>query len=465
MPDTRPLAKFLSRRTRVLSISVVALIVVTVAEWHFDLDFSLGVFYVFPVLIAASVLNWWQIVLSAMFCAFVRGLFSTGFPPIEFWLRFLMASMAYGGAGLFVGEVSRNRRAIVEAYTKLKIERNMRQQAEEQLRLLAESSPAAILTMNARGEVLSANRAANEMLGIDSPDTLIGRQIQDHVPVFASALRVSTGSSFVRASSAGWARKLSGVRFPVASWFSTYGADQDRRLAGIMVDMSEEMRDRELEAFRHFGEYNRLLASAVSHEIRNMCLAIRVVTSNLHKKPELEGDLDVGALGTLVESLSRMASFELGEHTDADSTWVDLRAVLEELRVVIEQDWLESGGSIRWEVDTLTLVRGDSHSILQVFLNLTQNSLRAAQHTGAPMLTVRGAVNDNKVVISLIDSGPGIPNPATLFQPFRPDADGSGLGLYISRTIMKSFGGELRHVPTEKGCRFDVIFPAQGARP
>lgn len=464
MPDTRPVAKFLSRRARVLSLAFVALIVVTVVEWYFHLDFSLGVFYVFPVLIAASVLNWWQIVFAAMFCAYVRGFFTPGYQPIEFWLRFLMAAMAYGGAGLFVGEVSRNRRAIVEAYTKLKIERNMRQQAEEQLRLLAESSPAAMLTINARGEVLSANRAAHEMLGLAPPDALIGRQIQEHVPVFAGALRMSTGSSFMRASSAGWARKVNGVSFPVASWFSTYGADQDRRLAGIMVDMSEEMRDRELESFRHFGEYNRLLASAVSHEIRNMCLAIRVVTSNLQRKPELEEDADLGALSTLVDGLSRMASFELVEHTDVDSTWVDVRAVLEELRVVIEQDWSESGGSIHWEVDSLPAVRGDSHSILQVFLNLTLNALRASQQTGDPELTVRGVVDDNKVVISLIDSGPGIPNPSKLFQPFRPDADGSGLGLYISRTIMRSFGGELRHVPTEKGCRFDVIFPAQEAR-
>jgi signal transduction histidine kinase len=464
MPETRPVAKFLSGRARVLALAFLSLVLVTVAEWYFNLDFSLGVFYIFPVLIAGSVMNWWQTVLAAAFCAYVRGQFTPPMPLIETWLRFLMAMLAYGGAGLFMGEVSRNRRAIVESYTKLKIERNMREQVEQQLRLLAESSPAAILTMNHRGEVLSANRTANEMLGVAEGDTLVGKSIEPHVPVFAGALRMSKGPNFVRASSAGWARKLDGVRFPVASWFSTYGAAEERRLAGILVDMSEEMRDRELEAFRHFGEYNRLLASAVSHEIRNMCLAIRVVTSNLIRKPELEEDADLGALSTLIDGLGRMASFELQEHQNAGGTSTDLRAVLEELRVVIETDWTDAGGSIHWDVGALPSVRGDQHSLLQVFLNLSQNSLRASQQNGQAMLTVRGAVEQDRVVVSLIDSGPGIENPAVLFQPFRPDADGSGLGLYISRTIMRSFGGDLKFVPVELGCRFDVFLPLGGTR-
>jgi len=138
--------------------------------------------------------------------------------------------------------------------------------------------------------------------------------------------------------------------------------------------------------------------------------------------------------------------------------------VLEELRVVIEVDWSDAGGSIHWDVGPLPSVRGDEHSLLQVFLNLSQNSLRASQQNGTPSLTVRGSLEQDRVVVSLIDSGPGIPNPTTLFQPFRPDADGSGLGLYISRTIMRNFGGELKFVPTESGCRFDVVFPPQGSR-
>ncbi|MEI9812433.1 MAG: PAS domain-containing sensor histidine kinase [Acidobacteriota bacterium] len=451
----------MNRRARVLTLAFALLITVVAAEWYSQLDFSLGVLYILPVLVAATVLNRWQTLLMAASCALIRGQFTPGLPPIEYWLRFTMAMLAYSGGGLLLGELSRNRRSIVDAYTKLKIEKEMRQQAEEQLRLLAESSPAAILTLNQKGHVLSANRAANEMLGVHEPDTLVGRDISEHVPVLAGALRISTRENYVRASAAGWARKLNGIQFPIASWFSTYDTAQQRCLAGILVDTSEDMRDRELESFRHFGEYNRLLASAVSHEIRNMCLAIRVVTTNLRQKPGLVEDADFAALSTLVEGLGRMSSFELQNGEDATSGWTDPSVVLEQLRVVIEPDWSDAGGTIEWDVAKLPLVRGDEHSLLQVFLNLSQNSLRAAQQLPSPTLRVQGRLEGTGVVVSLMDSGPGIANANKLFQPFRPDADGSGLGLYISRTIMRSFGGELVFVPTDTGCRFDVKLSAE----
>jgi two-component system sensor kinase FixL len=466
MPDSRPISRLLVHRWRVLAFAAAALVLITVAEWYSELDFPLSVFYILPVLIAASVLNRAQIVIAAAGCAYAHGYFLSDLSPAQYWLTLVMALFAYGGAGLFIGELSRNRRALVEAYTQLKIEQQMRYRAEDQLRLLADTSPAAILTLNYRGEVLSANRAAHDLLGVEAPGSLIGKPVSENIPVFAGALRMASESKSVRASASSWARKVNGVRFPVATWFSTYGAGEDRFLAGILVDMSEEVRDRELESFRHFGEYNRLLASAVSHEIRNMCMAIRVVTSNLRMKPGLAQDVDFGALSTLVDSLSRIASFELQNKKEHDSGWCDPRAVLDELRVVITPDWADAGGAIQWDLETLPMVHADGHSLLQVFLNLSQNSLRVAVQEGMePALSVRARVEKNQVKVSLVDSGPGISDPSRLFQPFRPDSDGSGLGLYISRTIMRSFGGDLKHVVTESGCQFDVIVPSLPDRP
>jgi signal transduction histidine kinase len=97
---------------------------------------------------------------------------------------------------------------------------------------------------------------------------------------------------------------------------------------------------------------------------------------------------------------------------------------------------------------------------LQVFLNLSQNSLRAVQQLPNPRLEIRTRTANNMAVISFIDSGTGISDSSRLFQPFRPDADSSGLGLYISRSLVRSFGGELTFVPTDSGCRFDITLPA-----
>lgn len=451
-------------RINVLLFSALLLAAVMVLEWFQDLEYSLGLFYVLPVVLAATVLNWWWTLLVALICVCARSLFTLGLSPIEFWLRFMMAFMAYTGAGCLVSVTSRNRREILSAYARLRMEEDLRRNAEDRLRILVESSPAAIMTLNQKAEVLAANRAAHEFLGFTQPGSLIGKCIDEYVPVFSGALRVAPGGGHMRVSSSSWAKRANGMHFPVAVWFSTYEDGGQLRLAGILVDMSEEIRERERETFRYLTDSSRLLAGAVAHEIRNMCSAIRVVTSNLRRYPGITLDADYGALNTLVESLTRIAAFELASGKDQFAARVDVTAVLEELRLIMEPDWTEIGGSIHWNVQgVLPYFHADEHALLQVFLNLSQNSLRAVQRGGTPHLEIRVSAENGQARITFHDSGPGMDDASRLFQPFRENADGSGLGLYVSRALLRGFGGELTYVPTERGCRFDVVLPTYPA--
>jgi C4-dicarboxylate-specific signal transduction histidine kinase len=61
------------------------------------------------------------------------------------------------------------------------------------------------------------------------------------------------------------------------------------------------------------------------------------------------------------------------------------------------------------------------------------------------------------VVIRFEDTGVGVPFPEQLFRPFQPGADGAGLGLYVSRAIVRSFRGELRYEVRPAGCCFAVV--------
>jgi two-component system sensor kinase FixL len=448
-------------RGRMLALAVLLLLALMALEWSSDLDVSLGIFYVFPIAAAATVLTRPQILLAACLCAFVRGQFTLGLSPVETLLRFAMATLAYSGIGLLIVEMTQRRHRMHEAYERLRIEKTMRYRAEGSLRLLADSSPAAIVTMNASGDVLSANRAAAEMLGLASIDEVTGIVIQQQVPLLASVLVRGPSDRPMRTATTSWARRSDGQVFPIHVWLSTYGDGDERCLAGIIVDSSEEVRDREREAFRHFLDYNRLLAGAVSHEIRNMCSAIRVMTSNLARQPGLAGDVDFRALEHLVDGLARIASFELRNGgAIVTSTPVDLHQVLDQLRVVIEPDWEDIDGTIDWQLENASLrVHADPHSLLQVFLNLSQNSLRAAQTAAVRRLEVLARRDGATVLVSVTDSGPGVRDAEVLFHPFRPGADGSGLGLYVSRTLVRAFGGDLRFVPTAAGCRFDVTLP------
>lgn len=448
------------QRMGVLAAAVASLAAVTLLEWHLALDFSLGVFYVFPVMIASMALTWIQVVLFAAFCAWTRSFFIPEMPVIETWLRFVMALIAYAGAGLLVAEVNRNRRVLSAAFKQVKLEQQMRHEAEYQLRALADSSPAAILTLDSQSVVLAANRAGHELLGFQEPGSLLGRCIADHVPVFAGALRVSQGTRLMRTSASSWARRADGTVFPVATWFSTYREGGETYLAGILVDTSEDVRERERENFRHLYHNNRLLASAVSHEIRNLCLALRVVVTNLRRQPGLEDAPDFVALAALSENLTRVSSFDLRRKIDQNAANTDVRAVLDQLRLVIEPDWNEIGGSIQWDLDgTLPPAHADAHLLLQVLLNLAHNSLRAVQEVEDRRLFVRARTRETDVVIDFVDSGPGIEDASILFQPFRAESSGTGLGLYISRNLVRSCGGDLSFVPAASGCHFEISLP------
>jgi len=455
------------RRRRAPAIAgALALVAAIMAiEWYSELDFSLGVLYVLPLLVVGTVLTRLQMLAAAVLSALLRGQFTGDLPFIEYWLRFLMATLAYAGSGLLVVEISERRRRLLRAYHRLEVEKSARSRAEDSLRLLAESSPAAIVTLNSRAEVIGANRAAAEILGYESADELDGHSLTEHVPIFASALRKSPGGRPLRTSSTSWARRVNGQIFPITVWFSTYGEGSARRLAGILVDTSEEVRDRERQAFRHFLDYNRLLAGSVAHEIRNLCSAIRVVSTNLSRRLLVQDDVDFRALANLVDGLTRIASFELETGMESTVYSTDLHQVFDQLRVVIEPDWTDLNGSIAWQLEDATLrVPADPHAILQVFLNLSQNSLRAVQRSnGDAHLAIAARRDGGNVVVSVTDSGPGVQDTSLLFQPFRENSDGSGLGLYVSRAIVRTFGGDLRFVPTEFGCRFDVTLPCEPA--
>lgn len=438
-----------------MPLAAVLVAILVLFEWRSKLDVSLGIFYVFPIAVAATALNRWQIIAVAATCAFLRGLFTPQYTGLEFGLRYTMALLAYSGMGLLIFEMSRNRRIVIAHYARLKLEQELRRRAEEQLRILAESSPAAILTLDHGGKVIAANRASHDIFGITAPDTLLDRDIDGLVPTLGSAVKLHAGQRQVRTSAWTWAKRADGTMFPIATWFSTYGDGRDHHLAAIVVDVSEEVRDREMENFRHVLSYNRLLAGAVSHEIRNLCSAASMVASNLGRRPEVAADADFQALNQLVGGLTKLASFELSKNVTARSA--SLGAVLDNLRVVVETDWREIDGQIEWLLPAqLPDVQADSHGLLQIFLNLAQNSLRAVDGGAVRQLTIEVETTGESVRISFIDSGPGVSHPETLFHPFRSNSDGSGLGLYISRALARSFSGDLIHVPQSTGCRFDL---------
>ncbi|PYS55412.1 MAG: PAS domain-containing sensor histidine kinase [Acidobacteria bacterium] len=446
---------FLSKN-RKASLGVAALLIAAIAilDWRIELNISLGTLYLFPMLIIGACLTGWQIALAATLCVFLNEqldpfpwMMESGVP------RIILTFTSYFGTALFVSEVTRRQRQTMHYARQIERESELRRQAEEQMQILIESSPAAILTIDSDGAVLLANSAAHQLLGLAS-GTLPGRHVADFLPEIAHVPSLSAGRPF-RTVMQCRGRRNNGEMFVAGIWFSTYRTASGPLLTAIVLDASQDLRDREEFGLRQLMATTRILVGTVSHEIRNLCGAIRIVYTNLSRKRAVTDNEDFHALGTLVEGLEKIASIELRQSAEDRVCATDLQAILDELKIIIEPSMRESGTMLRWEVPPgLPEVWADRESLLQVFLNLTQNSERAMREQSRKELIVQAFVKDPSVLIRFRDTGPGVAIPERLFTPFQADADATGLGLYVSRALLRNFDGDLRHEPHAPGCSF-----------
>jgi C4-dicarboxylate-specific signal transduction histidine kinase len=98
--------------------------------------------------------------------------------------------------------------------------------------------------------------------------------------------------------------------------------------------------------------------------------------------------------------------------------------------------------------ESLPVVEADRVQLQQVLLNLVMNGIEAMHETDASrrQLTLRTVISNGSVVAAVSDRGMGI-EPAKAEQLFKPfhttKANGMGMGLAISRSIIESFGGKL----------------------
>jgi C4-dicarboxylate-specific signal transduction histidine kinase len=128
---------------------------------------------------------------------------------------------------------------------------------------------------------------------------------------------------------------------------------------------------------------------------------------------------------------------------------LELCAVLTDSIALIEAQARENGVTLQTEIPTTPIrVRADYVHIQQVILNLALNAIEAMRDVPLERrsLQIRLQTKDDKAIISISDSGPGIPaeKMATIFNPFvTSKAEGTGLGLSIARTIIATYGGRI----------------------
>ena len=401
----------------------------------------------------------WQTIAVALVCAFLQEAFSN-LPESEAIFRLALSSIGFSGTGLFISELLNNRRIVLAHVDELESEVRLRRDAEDQLQVLIESNPAAIVTIDANGQILLANRAAQQLLAPDA-SSLKGHRINSYLPSLQNVLQTQPSRMF-RTTLQCRGQRSNGEVFLGGVWFSTYNSVAGPRLAAVIVDLSEDLRSREDLSLEHLLKSSRILVGAMAHEVRNLCAAAVVLQKNLSRVPELDHNEDFQALSSLIQGLERISTLSVKPFPADAAATVDLTSLLDEARVLIQGACRESDIALEWQVgENLPLARADRYGLVQVFLNLAKNSQRAMESTKTKKVRVSTSVQGGRVAIRFEDTGVGIAHPENLFRPFQPNSQSGGLGLYVSRSIMRSFGGDLLYEPQPKGCCFAIVVPAQ----
>lgn len=210
-------------RSTVLVASGFAVLAIAALDWWTKPYFSMGFLYLFPIMLAAGFLPRWAIVALGIGCALLSERFSN-LDPSDSTIRLMFEALALCGCGLFTSEVLRNRRLSLSS--------------QERLRVLVETSPAAIVTVDERGFIELANLAAIELMA-PRDGHLIGYPIAAFLPELHHALRWEDRPQF-RTAMQCRGHRGNGETFLADVWFSSYKDGMAPKLAAIIADVSEE---------------------------------------------------------------------------------------------------------------------------------------------------------------------------------------------------------------------------------
>ncbi len=214
------------------------------------------------------------------------------------------------------------------------------------------------------------------------------------------------------------------------------------------------------------------LAAGLAHEIHNPLDGMMECINYLEKDPD-KSDRATKYYPMIQEGLNRIARVMREMLTLAHSGQnihiepCDLAGIFESLTLLV--DSLISGKKIRvtWDNPRNYICLCDQQGLTQALLNLVLNASEAAEGTADSQVLIKTECDPQQIHIFVEDSGSGVPEELRdrIFDPFfttKPAGQGTGLGLSVSREMLRTIGGDIEFLPRSGaliGARFVIRLP------
>lgn len=317
----------------------------------------------------------------------------------------------------------------------------------------------AVLTINPAGEVLSYNKAAENLFG-HTAEEVIGNNVKMLMPEPFHSEHDGYLQNYMQTGEAkiiGIGREVEGQRkngevFPLFLAVTKIVSEDTPIFVGVVRDLSEQKRVEKLK--------NEFI-STVSHELRTPLTSIsgslNLINSgamgevNDKIKPLIKIALNNSErLILLINDILDMEKIESGQ-MDFELEVVELNTLLQEAVAFNEGYAGKHDVHLSFEpLDEKLKVYVDKHRMQQVMSNLISNAVKFSPKGESVTITL--TPNKRRVRVAVHDNGPGIPEKfkKSIFGKFaQADATdakqkgGTGLGLNITKAIIERFGGSI----------------------
>ena len=232
--------------------------------------------------------------------------------------------------------------------------------------------------------------------------------------------------------------------------------DSNGAIAGVVLVFRDVTRQRALEAAIQSNERLALagrLSASIAHEIHNPLDTVGnvlfLLSEQVDGRPETQQ-----LIATAQAEVHRVAEISknmLSLHRESRAaTPVKLSELLEGVVTLIQETVAKGGRNIRLEHGFQGEVEGFAFELRQVFTNVIKNAVEATTAGGNIRVVSQPAQDAGcaGALVHVIDDGSGIPEHmrSKLFSPFASSKEesGTGLGLWVSRSIVEKHGGTIR---------------------